>query len=414
MSQITRRIALLFCFTLSLGVLSNSTQAQTLTVLHNFSGGGDGAYPLAGLTMDRAGNLYGTTANGGAYNVGVVFRLSRAGSSWVLKPLYTFTGGADGGYPYSGVVIGPDGGLYGTTNSGGVRNQGTVYRLVPSPAVCHAVTCPWEETVIHSFPSGGDDGSFPEDYGNLVFDHAGNIYGTTELGGFGGGGAVFELSPSNGGWTESVIWHFVTQTGYDPFSGLIFDSSGNLYGTTTAASGAGNYGVVYQLSPSGSGWTENVLSYIGHPAGAPSGGVVVDGQGDVFGAASCFSGGVDPGEVFELTPSNGGWAFNVLHTFSGSGTGPCDSPTLDAAGNVYGTSSGTGSNSLGEVYKLTPSNGGWSYSSVSFAGSNGAFPEGSVIFDAAGNMYGTAAGGGSGPCESNGNTGCGVIWMITP
>lgn len=383
--------------------------AQTLTVLHSFTGGNDGKYPTAGLTMDRAGNFYGTTAYGGASNVGVVFRLSPAGSGWVLTPLYSFQGPPnDGEIPYSGVVFGPDGSLYGTTNDGGQYGRGTVYRLRPSPAACHSVICPWEETVLHSFGSG-DDGEFPG-YGNLVFDQAGNIYGTTEDGGSGTLGVVFELTPSNGSWTESVLHSFVEENGYYPFSGLIFDSSGNLYGTTSSG-GTYDAGVVYELSPSGSGWTENVLASNEFKNADTCSGVVMDGQGNLFGTAGCFSGG---GGVFELTPSNGSWTFNVLYTFSASSTGPRDSPTLDAAGNVYGTSSGTGMFNEGEVFKLTPSNGGWIYNSVSFDGSNGSSPVGSVILDAAGNIYGTTYSGGNGPCNVEGITGCGVVWEITP
>ncbi len=399
-----------FCLTFSVAVLSNIAQAQThtITVLHNLAGGADGQYPEAGLTMDRAGNLYGTTTDGGAGGYGVVFRLSRAGTGWVSTPLYSFHGGQnDGCYPYAGVTFGPDGNLYGTTNGCGQHDQGTVYRLRPSPVACHSVICPWEETVIYSF-TGGNDGRNPGD-GNLVFDQAGNIYGTTTFGGFGGLGVVFELTPSNGGWTEDVLWYFIQEKGYYPYSGVIFDSYGNLYGTTSSG-GTLDTGVVYELSPSGSGWTETVLaSNEFRNGGTLFGGVVMDGQGNLFGVA----GGPSPGGIFELTPSNGSWTFNVLYTFSNGG-GPFAGPTLDAAGNVYGTSVKTGLYNEGEVFKLTPSNGGWIYTSVSFDGSNGSDPIGSVILDAAGNIYGTAQSGGNGPCNVEGITGCGVVWEITP
>ncbi len=405
MRRTTRRIALCFCLMFSLAVLSNIVQAQTITVLHNFTGGADGGYPAAGLTMDAAGNLYSTAYGGGPSNAGVVFRLSRAGSVWILTPLYSFHG-VDGANPFSGVVFGPDGSLYGTTYNGGQYGQGTVFRLQPSPEACHSVICPWEETVLYSF-SGGDDGGNPV-YGNPVFDQAGNIYGTTLLGGSGGYGVVFELMPSNGSWTESVLWNFMVEGGVYPQSGLIFDRSGNLYGTTSKGGTFGeDAGVVYELSPSGSGWNEVVLSLIAFPHTNTCSGVVMDGQGDLFGASGCEGAGF-PGGVFELTPSNGSWTFNVLHTFSGgSGSyGPSDSPTLDAAGNVYGTSSETGLNNEGEVFKLMLLNGGWIYSSASFDGSNGEFPSGSVILDAAGNIYGTAGSGGA--------NGAGTVWEITP
>ena len=376
-----------------------AAHAQTLTVLHNFTGYADGGVPNAGLTMDRAGNFYGTTITGGPGNLGVVFRLSRAGSGWVLTTLYSFFNAVNGAGPLSGVVFGPEGSLYGTTSIGGEYGQGTVYRLRTSPTACHSVICPCEETVLYSF-TGGDDGGNPG-YGNLVFDQAGNIYGTTGQGGFGRSGVVFELSPSNGGWTESVLWYFIQEEGFDPESGVIFDSSGNLYGTTSGG-GTGTAGVVYELSPSGSGWNENILASIPFSGALTYGGVVMDGQGNLFGA----SGVTSPGGVFDLTPSNGGWTFNVLRTFSGNVAGPFDTPTLDAAGNVYGTSNGTGLYTLGEVFKLTPSNGGWIYTSVSFDGSNGERPVGSVILDAAGNIYGTASSGGTNEF--------GTIWEITP
>jgi len=402
MCRITCRIAVFFCFAFCLAVLSNVAQAQThtITVLHNFTGGTDGAFPDSGLTVDRAGNFYGTANRGGASDLGVVFRLSHAGSGWVLTTLYSFKNDdLDGANPSSGVVFGPDGSLYGTTYFGGQYRQGTVYRLQPSPTACHSVICSWEETVIHSF-GAGDDGAYPG-YGNLLFDQAGNLYGTTQEGGFGEGGVIFELTPSNGGWTESVLWSFLQESGFDPVSGLIFDSSGNLYGTTEL--GDGGPGVVYQLSPSGSGWNYNVLAPIRFTEAITCGGVVMDGQGNFFGTSGC---GAAAGGIFEVSPSGGGWTFNVLHSFSGDVTGPFDTPTLDAAGNVYGTSNGTGLFDIGEVFKLTPSNGGWTYTSVSFDGSNGQRPVGSVILDAAGNIYGTASSGGANDD--------GVVWEITP
>ena len=383
--------------------------AQPITVLHNFTGGADGAFPYAGLTRDRAGNFYGTTSAGGGYGrQGVVFRLSAAGSGWILTPLHSFAGEPnDGAKPFGGVIIGPDGSLYGETYEGGENDAGTVYRLRPSPRACASFSCPWEETVLYSFcpqrPCG--DGAGPG-FGNLVFDQAGNLYGTTELGGAGGEGVVFKLTPSGGYWTESVIYSFPSScdSGCVPQSGLIFDSAGNLYGTTSQG-GAENTGVVYELSPSGSGWTEQTLTsvYIG-PYALTYGGLAMDGHGNLFGTA----GGGEPGGVFELTPSNGGWMFNVLQNLPDNG-GPYDTPTLDAAGNVYGTSCGEGTDN-GSVFKLTPSNGGWTYNSVSFNYTNGECPIGSAVLDAAGNIYGTAGLGGPGTC----GPGCGTVWEITP
>jgi len=158
------------------------------------------------------------------------------------------------------------------------------------------------------------------------------------------------------------------------------------------------------VPPSGSGWTEQTLASMNFSDSYTCGGVVTDGQGNLFGTSRCgYDGG--PGGAFELTPSNGSWGFNALQTFFGE-RGPYDTPTLDAAGNVYGTSSKTGMYGDGEVFKLTPSNGGWIYTSVSFDGSNGSIPVGGVVLDPAGNIYGTAEIGGSG--------GYGTVWEITP
>jgi uncharacterized repeat protein (TIGR03803 family) len=339
----------------------------------------------------------------------VVFRLSASGSGWVLTPLHSFRGEPnDGAEPFGGVIIGPDGSLYGTTFEGGQYDAGTVYRLQPSPAACKSAICPWEETVLYSFcpqrPNCADGGG-PAD-GNLVFDQAGNLYGTTSGGGDDEAGVVFKLTPADGYWTESVIYSFPPScdSGCGPQGGLIFDHQGNLYGTT-GQGGAENTGVVFELSPSGSGWTEQTLTsvYIA-PYDITYGGLAMDGQGNLFGT----SGGAEPGGAFELTPSIGGWTFNVLQTFPND-AGPYDTPTLDAAGNVYGTSCGEGSDN-GEVFKLMPSNGGWIYTSVSFNGSNGECPVGGVVLDAAGNIYGTTDLGGPGQCGA----GCGVVWKITP
>jgi len=411
MSQTIRRIAVFFCFALSLALVTSVARAQThtITVLHNFSGGGDGAYPETGLTMDREGNLYGTTTYDGAGGWGTVFRLSHEGSGWILTTLFSFDG-YQGANPASGVVFGPDGNLYGTTAEESGISPGTLYRLQPPPTACHSVSCPWTRTVLHTF-EGGDDGSDPGP-GNLVFDQAGNIYGTTVFGGFGQEGVVYELSPSDGGWTESVLFYFDQQTGYMPESGVIFDNAGNLYGTTSEG-GANGSGVVYKLSPSGSGWTESTLASIGFHGSATCGGLVFDGQGNLYGASGECALGGGSGGVFELTPSNGSWTFNVLHAFSGGG-GPYAGVTLDAAGNVYGTSAGTGLYGKGEAFKLTPSNGSWIYNSVSFDGSNGTNPLGNVILDSAGTIYGTTDSGGSGPCNIEGIIlGCGVVWEIT-
>jgi uncharacterized repeat protein (TIGR03803 family) len=158
-------------------IAASTAEAQTFTILHIFTGQGDGGMPYAGLTIDRAGNFYGTSSTGGA-RYGTAFKLRHSGSNWVLSTLYAFQGGNDGGYPKAGVVFGPDGALYGTTSGDGDNaGHGTVFSLRPPNSVCRSANCPWTETVLYRF-IGTDDGATPG-YGDLAFDVTGNIYGTT-------------------------------------------------------------------------------------------------------------------------------------------------------------------------------------------------------------------------------------------
>jgi uncharacterized repeat protein (TIGR03803 family) len=380
-----------------------ASQAQTITVLHSFNSGSDGSgsNPVAGVTMDRAGNLYGTS-NGGGYP-STVFKMSHAGSGWIFNTLYTFNHPNDPTDVYAGVTFGPDGRLYGTSYAGAEFNLGAVFALQPLATPCKSVSCPWTLTILHNFD--GSDGTHP-DLGSLVFDSAGNVYGTTYAGGAHVRGTVFKLARSNG-WAESVLYSFSGgDDGGSPYNGVAFDSAGNLYGTTSVGGNSG-YGTVYELSPSGSGWTETTLYSFsgGADGGAPIGSVAVDAQGNLYGTAS--SGGTGAGTAWELSPSNGGWAFTLLHSFSGRTTpGPTATPTLDAAGNIYGTSPYTGEDEFGEAFKMTPTGGGWTYTSYHFDLSDGQHPECSVALDANGNLYGTAPFGGAGDS--------GVVWEITP
>jgi uncharacterized repeat protein (TIGR03803 family) len=385
---------------LALVVVMPAAQAQTLTVLHTFSGGGDGASPSAGVTMDRAGNIYGTTIYGGATGNGVVFKLSHP--NWVLNTLYSFTGGNDGGNPQARVIFGPDGSLYGTTSAGNQGN-GVVFNLKPQVTACKSAICPWSETALYRF-LGGSDGSGPA-YGDLTFDPSGNLYGTTLAGGLntcgGACGVVFKLTRSGNSWTESVPYLFTGgNDGGSPFSGVIFDNAGNLYGTAYYG-GAQFLGTAYELIPSGSGWTEKTLTDFSGGGGSPLGGLTFDPKGNLYGTG--FAGGT----AFELMPSGGNWIYSLLYTFNGF-DGPFGSPTLDASGNVYGTNATGGAYDQGFIFKLTPSNGGWTFTDLyDFTGGNdGGFPVSNVIFDANGNLYGTTFLGGA--------SGEGVVWQFKP
>ena len=286
-------------------IVMQAAQAQTFTVLHNFTEGADGASPYAGLTMDKAGNLYGTASAGGmlldycSAGCGTVFKLARTNSGWTFSPLYSFgiSSGSGGFDPIAGVAIGPDGNLYGTTHfaaSGGgqycsLPGCGTVFKLQPPATVCKSVLCQWSEVELYAF-GGANDGANPG-YGSVTFDQAGNIYGTTQTG---GGvrctacGTVYELSRSQG-WRESILYSFINGGGFAPMSGVVFDNVGNLYGTTEEG-GTGNCvlgcGVVYTLSSSTNGWQESVLyNFGGGSDGAnPSAGLIFDQAGNMYGA----------------------------------------------------------------------------------------------------------------------------------
>jgi len=399
-------------------------QSQTLQVLHTFTGGGDGRSPSAGLIFDGRGNLYGTAAYGGstggscqAAGCGTVFQLKRIGSGWTLSPLYTFTGGNDGMNPTANLVFGPGGLLYGTTYYGGGSGCsglgcGTVFSLAPPAHACSSTACPWTETILHRFSDS--EGHNP--YAGVIFDAAGNLYGTTTYGGT--AGTVYELTPSvGGGWTEQVLHLFSnTPDGANPNAGLLFDRAGNLYGTTSEG-GTYNYGSVFELSPAqGGGWTEQVLHsfFQGDDGYQPAAGLISDAAGNLYGTASLsgFPGVQYTGVVFQLAPTRGGWTEQVLHQFQNDGADadfPVAGLIFDAAGNLYGTTYYGGAEYAGTVFELTPSQGGGWTEQVLYSfnhGPNGSGPDAGLVIDAAGNLYGTTYAGGA----DNGGT----VYELTP
>jgi uncharacterized repeat protein (TIGR03803 family) len=427
----------LFLITLAV-VGSHAALAQTFQVIHTFSGRGDGGTPQSGVTIDGAGNLYGTASIGGGSECdfigsgcGTVYKLQRQGSGWTLNPLYKFTGGSDGADPAGGVVFGPNGALYGTTLFGGNGGvfSGVVFKLTPSPTICRTVLCPWRETTLYAF-TGGSDGARPN-LGDVTFDHAGNMYGTALYGGFSsaacpfGCGVVWELTPP-GSWASETVLHAFTNNpdGSGPENSVIFDNAGNLYGTTFLG-GSGGYGTVFQLLPAGPPWTENILYTFqdGNDGGYITAGLAFDASGNLYGAATRLGMG-GGGTIFELSPPGTWNMFNVIYSFTGNIDGYCPTGafsgpqttlTMDPAGNMYGTTCADGLYGYGNVFQLTASNGGWTYTDLyDFSGgSDGAFPISNVAFDRSGNLYGTTASGGlAGGC--GGGDGCGVVWEITP
>ena len=417
MSYRTAHVTTLALAVLLLFSLASLASAQTFSVLHAFSGP-EGSNLYGGLTEDASGSLYGTTYGGGSGN-GTVFRLRKQGNSWIVSTLHIFQGGADGGGPTGNLVFGPDGALYGTTQYGGtgpcvdgsLLGCGTVFQMTPGISPCPTVSCPWHETVIHNF-ADYPDGSSP--ISGVTFDRAGNIYGTTFEGGnlnnncsF-GCGTVYELSPSSGGWTETVLFRFSGDDGSYVAAGVVLDAAGNVYGTADQG-GPHVYGTVFELIHSSGGWQEQTLYAFQGAAdgGSPFGGVTLDAAGDLYG--STFLGGTaDGGTVYKLIQANGHWTENVIWNAPANGGGPYDAPLMDSAGNLYLTTMGLGADYSGNIFKLSPSGGSWVYTDLHdlFAQSDGDGPWASPVMDAQGNLFGTTVGGG----PHNGGT----VWQIAP
>jgi len=332
-------------------VKHNQNGSWTTEVLYSFTGGSDGGVPYAGVIFDATGNLYGTTTAGGSAGVGVVFRLSppgAGGTTWTQTVLYSFTGLADGGTPHAGLVFDKSGNLYGTTELGGnAPPLGVVFELSPPTSG----SGDWTETVIHSF-TGHDDGAYP--VAGLVLDGSGNLYGTASAGGTLASGVVFEFMPPLGGgseWTEKVLYTFTGGAdGRGPFGGVVFDKLGNLYGTTTSAK-LELYGSAFELSPNSDGtWTETTLRNFDCLEGSPDAGLTVDASGNVYGTS--YGAAWLWGEVFEFSPTAGGFTSSTPWQLGGWGRYLYAGVTLDAAGNLY-TVTTTGSNNYGIVLEVT-------------------------------------------------------------
>jgi uncharacterized repeat protein (TIGR03803 family) len=407
-----RRKKLFPCILLGLTVFAmnllcaTAAGAQTDLTLYNFTGYSDGGNPLSNLVMDAAGNLYGTTFVGGAYGAGEVFELSRnSDGNWTEAVLYSFTGGSDGANPYyAGVILDSSGNLYGTTAGGGAFGLGAVFELTPTGSG-------WSETVLYSF-AGGKDGATPD--AGLIFNAAGNLYGTTSVGGSDGEGTVFELTPGGAGqWTEAVIHTFKMNDGAGPMGGLVLDAAGNLYGVTEGGGNLGA-GVAFELVPGSSGhWTEKILHSFGagndgiYPYAET---LVFDRSGNLYGTTS-GGGAFQFGTVFRLSRNAAGsWGEAVLYSFDGSvAANPYSGVILDGKGRLYGTcANGNGETTVGAVFELSPEPGGkWNERNLLlFNRQDGEFPEASLLRDASGNLYGTTLLGGT--------SSMGVVFELTP
>jgi len=396
-AAVIRGAAILAVLSTLLLITARPAQAQTETVLYNFTGGSDGANPGSRLTFDVAGTLYGTTLLGGVPTIdnnlgnGVVFELSPNGSGgWNETVLHAFDGGLnvgpDGANPSGSVIFDSAGNLYGVTMYGGTDfnycSYGTIFELSPAGTS-------WTETLLFSQSCTQWDGNATAN--GVIMDQAGNLYGTNSAG-------VFELSPSPGGWTEQTIY------GVSASSGLTMDAAGNIYGATSST--------VFELSPiSNGGWKPTVIYTF---AGAPTDGYgaegtpVLDKTGNLYGTT--YHGGANNyGTVYKLSPGENGWTEEILYSFKGGtdGANPVAGIVFDAAGNIYGTTVLGGSKNRGSVFELAAL-GNFHYEHTvlwTFNGTDGANPYGSLILDSAGKLYGTAASGGS----SN----AGVVFKVT-
>ena len=386
--------------------------AQQETLLYSFgnsySPAGSGTGVVAGFVIDSHGNLYGTNPYGGKYGLGDVYELANRNGTWKEKVLYSFDyGNTQHFFPlqFSSLIFDAAGNLYGTMFNGGPYDCGAVFETSLEG------NGEWTTRALHNFNDNGNDGCLP--MGSVTFDSAGNLYGTTQAGGIYGGGTVFELTPnSDGSWNEKILHHFgYGKDGLNPQGSVVFDAAGNLYSTTFYGGGRdpGN-GTVFELSPTASGrWTEKLLydfnvSVTGVNGSFPTAGVIFDAAGNLYGTTESGGSGNGRGTVFELTPTaSGPWTETVLHTFNvGDGWNLNNNLVFDNSGNLYGTTSqgGLATDPAGTVFELLPAGDGvWTENilySFSAAGDEGDDPSCALIFDAAGNLYGTTSAGGSG------------------
>jgi uncharacterized repeat protein (TIGR03803 family) len=417
-----------------ISLATNPAVAGTEATLHNFAAQGHGAAPQGGLISDAAGNLYGVSATGGAYNSGTVFEfVPNQQGGWDQKILYTFKGGSDGLYPEGQLVFDGAGNLYGTTYWGGKAGScisggcGTIFELKHNPDGS------WTESILKTFDNDKYGGDL--EYG-LVFDKAGNLYGTSWVGGANQGGIVFELSPSTDGtWTETILYGFTFGGGNAPPPSwpkgrIVFDDAGNIYGVLSVGGNGcpGGCGAVYELSPaSGGNWNLTILHYFtaGPSDGAfPETGLIMDQAGNLYGTTDDGGTGTGTGcnygcgTVFKMTRTgNGPWTESILYNFQGTNDGkaPENELVFDAAGNLYGTTydgGGLGTCSdggCGTVFELTPSGGTWTENVLwKFSGiTDGANPSSGVLLTPSGQLFGETFSG------SNAGQN-GTVFSLTP
>lgn len=377
--------ALTLAVVLLCALATGSAQAQTFTMLYSFKRA-SGEYPVAGLALDAAGNVYGTTQQGGAHGLGTIFKVDATRKETVL---HSFKGGkSDGAFPGAGLTFDSKGNVYGTTALGGASDRGTIFKVTSNG------------TVLYSFKATGGDGAYPA--AGVIADRAGNVYGTTQQGGTHGYGTVFKLDTKG---KETVLYSFLgVPDGAYPCAGLIRDAKGNLYGTTQLGGPTTqNDGTVFKLDTTGK---ETVLYSFTDSNGDgayPIGGVVRDRAGNLYGTAS--DGGANGvGIVFKLDNTGKETVLYSFGTNQGDGIYPFAGLVIDSKGNLYGTDELGGANGPGAVFELSVT--GTETVLHSFATKDGSYPLAGLVRDTKGNFYGTTAeGGGSNE---------GVVFKLTP
>lgn len=398
----------------ALAILAPYSLAQTppaLTTLYSFSGGSDGGSPYAAPLVSKSGTLYGTAPSGGSSSDGVVYALAGAsGSSWTETVIHNFAGYPDDGQgPYSTLVSGLGGALYGTTSIGGFNGDGGVFAMIPPSSAGGA----WREVLLYAFAGAliNSDGAKP--HAGLVVGANGVLYGTTASGGTNDNGTVFQVSPPvppKKKWTETVLYRFTALNGDGAFpeAKLAIDSHGALYGTTASGGSGCGCGIVFKLTPpaaAGGAWTETILySFAGASDGAyPESGLVFDSHGALYGTT--YQGGpAGLGTVFQLSPPTSGstWKKTTLYSFaSGSDAAyPFAGVVFGPNGALYGTTVNGGTAGFGTVFELAPSTaagGVWAETILyNFSGaSDGGAPYAGVAFGKNGALYGATSTGGA-------------------
>jgi uncharacterized repeat protein (TIGR03803 family) len=316
------------------GAVFKVTPGGAETVLYSFTGGADGAQPIAPVIRDGAGNLYGTTTMGGSANAGVVFKVDSTGSETVL---HNFTGGTDGLTPVGGLLRDKAGNLYGTTSQGGTSNDGVVFKI----------NARGKETILHTFTGGANDGKYPT-YTSLLMDVQGTLYGDTEEGGTADGGIVYKLSKT-GKLTILHSFQGGTTDGCNVLGTLFMDKDGTIYGTTSSC-GTSNLGTVWKLTKNGK---ETVLhSFAGGASDGeyPLSGVIVDANGDLYGTTST-GGSSNVGTIYKVSKAG---KETVHHSFNGTdGKFPYGSVVQNSAGTLlFGAAQNGGSIGYGTVWKI--------------------------------------------------------------